>query len=149
VFRGRTAETVRRANRALRFLDQFPALLTARPPALVPAVGSSGTMWAVEAAVAARALADLGVDATVVNIGLPAISPRGFVQISQYLRDTIGAGGLPVPGILVELDPMLLSTKPPRGDVRFDPDQLRPRTAPMGDPAPGQLLGWSAAHFGT
>lgn len=107
-----------RANRAVAFLNAAPALLETSHKPLVLAFGSSGTMRAVDTAHGETVLRSLGQDLHLVNIGLPALTARGLARMARHLAETFGPGKLAA--VLHEFDPILLSTKPPKGDIDLD-----------------------------
>ncbi|MDJ0821578.1 MAG: amino acid adenylation domain-containing protein [Paracoccaceae bacterium] len=114
------ANQLGRANRALEFVRKAPAALDAATHPLVTAVGSSGTMRGLRGTVIRDLLRDQGDVRSVLMAGLPALNVRGITRICRYLRDISTDAGLRHDTILYELDPVIVSTKPPAGDIALD-----------------------------
>lgn len=113
--------TQRRANRAIQFVEKLPFVIQQEGAPLILAIGSSGIFrgFSVEVFDKLAALQDRPTRA--INVGLPAVNCRGFAQICRYVRDLCRARGIRLPMVIYELDPMLVSTIPPKGDVSLDP----------------------------
>lgn len=103
-----------RANRALQFIERFPAYLREHGAPDILCVGSSGTFRAIcppefEPAVA-------------LNAGFPAVNAAGMLMMCEFIRDQCLAAGVRVPLVIYEFDPMHISTTPPSGDINLGAD---------------------------
>lgn len=129
-----------RANRALAFLEKGPVFLKSAKDPLVLAFGSSGTMRGI----AGGALPDGS--GLLVNIGLPALTQVGLARMALHLADLCRE--LNVCAVLHELDPMLLSTVPPKGDIALD-ETLYTGAGLVRRNETGGELGWDPERAGT
>lgn len=111
-------EQIAIANRTLGFLQQFPSVVRQSDQRLILAFGSSGTMRAIDSRVAEKLLRNKHEPLHVINAGLPMISLRTLVRISQFITETCQSRK--IAGVLCELDPMHLSTVPPKVDIDLD-----------------------------
>lgn len=141
------ADRMVRANRAIAFLDAAPTVLKAGSPPLVLAYGSSGTMRAIDTAGGESALRARGHDLRLLNVGLPALTASGLARMARHLAGLLAPGR--VVAVLHEFDPVLLSVKPPKGDLDLDeaffaPGSLLRRARPA-----GHELDWSPDLRGT
>lgn len=145
-----TAATLR-ANRALQFIELFPAALRAADSPIIVAVGSSGVARAFDPPLFDDELAAAGHRIRSFNIGLPALDCAGLTRVARFIAEHCAdAGRTPVIAIY-ELDPMTISISPPRRavtltdadfaghgpsnhgvdpDFRWDPDTRGAMTAP-------------------
>jgi amino acid adenylation domain-containing protein len=103
-----------RANRALQFIERFPAYLAEHGAPDVLAVGSSGTFRAFCPGEFAPA--------TALNAGFPAVSAAGMQMMCEFIAKECAAANVRVPLIIYEFDPMHLSTTPPSGDINLGRD---------------------------
>lgn len=113
-----------RANRALHFIQRFPAYLAEHGAPDMLAVGSSGTFRAI-------CPDEFGAGRVVLNAGFPAINAAGMYRMCQFIRQQFDAANLRVPLILYELDPMHISTTPPRSDINLSPDFFSGNVLPL------------------
>ena len=113
-----------RANRALCFIRRFPQYLAERGAPDVLAVGSSGTF---------RAICPdaFGAGIVMLNAGFPAVSASGMQMLCSFIRQQCEKAQLRIPLIVYELDPMHLSTAPPRGDIDLGPDYFSGNVLPL------------------
>ena len=103
-----------RANRALQFIERFPAYLAEHGAPDVLAVGSSGIF---------RAFCPTEFEpAIALNAGFPAVSAAGMHMMCEFIKEQCVAANVRVPLIIYEFDPMHLSTTPPSGDINLGPD---------------------------
>ena len=113
-----------RANRALHFIQRFPAYLAEHGAPDMLAVGSSGTFRAI-------CPAEFGAGKVVLNAGFPAVNAAGMYRMCLFIKDQFEAANLRVPLILYELDPMHISTTPPRSDINLGPDFFSGNVLPL------------------
>jgi amino acid adenylation domain-containing protein len=106
-----------RANRALQFIQRFPKMLTMKKKPFVLVVGSSGVFRGFSPAHYDLSARELGHDIVSVNIGLPALTAAGIARIGEFIKSNCLDAGVKVPVVIYELDPMLLSVLPPKGDI--------------------------------
>jgi amino acid adenylation domain-containing protein len=112
-------DRTKRANRVFQFIERFPASLRAASKPLVLAVGSSGVFRAFSPDSFDRAAARHGFHCRSLNVGLPAIDCESISRVCQFIRRQCEAAGVRLPLAIYELDPMLLSTMPPAGDLKL------------------------------
>lgn len=112
-------DRTKRANRVFQFIERFPAALRASSRPLVLAVGSSGVFRAFSPDSFDRVAARYGFEARSLNVGLPAIDCESISRICQFIRHQCEAAGVRMPLAIYELDPMLVSTVPPSGDLKL------------------------------
>jgi amino acid adenylation domain-containing protein len=103
-----------RANRALQFIERFPAYLREHGAPDVLAVGSSGTLGAIYPPEFEPAV--------VLNAGFPSVNVSGMRMMCEFIRDQCRVAGVRVPVVIYEFDPMQVSTTPPSGDINLGPD---------------------------
>ncbi|MDJ0907200.1 MAG: non-ribosomal peptide synthetase [Woeseiaceae bacterium] len=103
-----------RANRALQFIERFPAYLAEHGAPDVLAFGSSGTFRAIVPAEFEPAVA--------INAGFPAVNAFGMRMMCEYIRTECEKARVRVPLVIYEFDPMQVSTTPPSGDINLGPD---------------------------
>ena len=113
-----------RANRALHFIQRFPAYLAAHGAPHLLAVGSSGTFRAI-------CPAEFGANVTVLNAGFPAVSAAGMHRLCTFIRRQCEQADVRIPLLVYELDPMHISTTPPRGDINLDADFFSGNVLPL------------------
>ena len=106
-----------RANRALRFVEDFPFLLEKTKSPLVLAVGSSGTFRGFEPSTFEDYAHQKNEIVSAVNIGLPALNCRGLTRICRFIRDQCSEKSLRARIIIYELDPMIVSPIPPTQEI--------------------------------
>ena len=111
-----------RANRALQFIERFPAYLAERGAPDVLAVGSSGMFRAFCPGEFENVAAERGDRVTALNAGFPAVSAAGMRMMCEFIRQQCEAANATVPLVLYEFDAMHLSTTPPSGDINLGPD---------------------------
>lgn len=113
-----------RANRALQFIERFPAYLEQHGAPDVLAVGSSGTFRAI-------CPDEFGDDVTVLNAGFPAVSAAGMEMMCRFIAGQCAANNVQVPLIIYEFDPMHVCTVPPSGDINLGPDFFNGGVVPL------------------
>ena len=121
-----------RVNRVFQFIDRFPKYLDTSEVPLALAVGSSGIFRAFNPKVFDAISRQHGVDIRSSNIGLPAIDMESIMLICKYIAEQCKSKKKKVSVIVYEIDPMLVSSLPPKGDVKLhahhfsgvDPAQL-------------------------
>jgi amino acid adenylation domain-containing protein len=111
-----------RANRALQFIERFPAYLAEQGPPDVIAVGSSCVFRAFYPPAFTEAAANHGADVTALNAGFPAVKLSGQTMLCEFIREQCVAAGVRLPVVVYEFDVMLASTQPPSGDINLGPD---------------------------
>lgn len=111
-----------RANRALQFIERFPAYLDEYGAPDVLAVGSSGMFRAFCPEEFEDAASAIGASVRTLNAGFPAVNASGMRMMCEFISSQCKRAGARVPLILYELDPMHLSTTPPSGDINLGPD---------------------------
>lgn len=111
-------QRIARKNRAITFLNNFPAVITKSQLPLILTFGSSGTMRGIDTHVAEVVAHQFGCRVKVLNVGLPALTSKGLARMSQFIVDTCKDAS--VFAVLHELDPMILSTLPPKGDIELE-----------------------------
>ena len=109
-----------RANRAIQFIEMFPRLLESNKHPLYLFVGSSGIFRSISPPVFNEVASKAGLDIRAVNIGLPAINCQGISDICEYIKKCCESFSVRPAHIVYELDPMLISTLPPKGDITID-----------------------------
>ncbi|MEM7431451.1 MAG: non-ribosomal peptide synthetase [Pseudomonadota bacterium] len=111
-----------RANRALTFIERFPAYLQNHGAPDVLAVGSSGTFRAFCPADFAAAAGESGRVVQSINAGFPAVNAHGMTLMCDFIRKCCVDAGARVPIIVYEFDPMHICTVPPSGDIGLGRD---------------------------
>lgn len=137
-----------RANRARMFVKEFPAFVRGASAPLMIAFGTSGTFRGFDTEQARAALRAAGLDMRVVNAGLPALSISSLARMARFVRDE--CAGARVGGVLHELDPMLVSVSPPKGEIDIDEAFFRvsaQETRPSGETV--EELTWSPVSGGS
>lgn len=113
-----------RANRVLQFIERFPAVVEPAPKPLVLAIGSSGVFRGFDPAVFDAAALSAGQEFRSFNAGLPAIDGKGIARVCRFIEQQCKARGVKLPLVIYELDPMLVSTIPPTGDLELTEDHF-------------------------
>ena len=108
-----------RANRALQFIERFPAALQSGAPPVV-AVGSSGLFRGFDPVEFAAVSVAQGPKIRALNIGLPAIDIAGLASIAEFIAQECTKAEIRLPLAIWEFDPMHVSISPPSGDMAFD-----------------------------
>lgn len=129
IFRDLAPSMVGRAQRTFEFIDAIPEIVRESKKPIVLAFGSSGTMRGFRADVADCEAATLGLSVTTLSAGLPGISVQGLSRICRYIADTCRAENVKLAGVLYELDPMMVSTQPPTGDIMLAEAQFSGATS--------------------
>ena len=111
-----------RANRALQFIERFPAFLAEQGPPDVIIVGSSCVFRAFHPTAFTQAAAEHGANVTAINAGFPGINMSGQTMLCEFIREQCLAAGVRLPVVVYEFDLMLASTRPPSGDINLGPD---------------------------
>ena len=106
-----------RANRASDFVHSIPDLLCGYEERLILVLGSSGTLRGIRTDAAELEAKKYGELFKVINAGLPAINVKGLSRIAQHVAQSCKDLNVTLGGVLYELDPMLVCTKPPKGDI--------------------------------
>ncbi len=140
------AERMRRANRALAFVRGFPGVVTRSRAPLLLAFGSSGTMRAIDTGAAQDAAGAQALDCRVINAGLPALTSAGLARMARFVAETVE--GAEVAMVLHELDPILVSTVPPKGDVELDEAIYSGAASLRATPATASEFDWTAQSGG-
>lgn len=120
-----------RANRVLQFIARFPAVVREGGRPLVAVVGSSGAFRAFVPQQFDAAAARHGLDWRSLNIGLPAIDCESITRICHFIRQQCEEAGVRVPLAIYELDPILLSSVPPKGDIQLVDAHFQPGLATL------------------
>lgn len=113
-----------RANRALHFIERFPAYLGEHGAPDVLAVGSSGTFRAI-------CPTEFGNGIVALNAGFPAVSAAGMTMLCDFIRTECELAQVRVPIVIYEFDPMHISTTPPSGDINLGPDFFTGNVLPL------------------
>ncbi len=118
-----------RAVRAAQFAKRFPCYVKHRASLgdgerMSLLVGSSGIFRGLSTTAFDARASIHGLDVKSVNIGLPAISCDGLATVSEFIRDVCVEAGIRATLSIVELDPMHISTLPPKGDIAFSKEWL-------------------------
>jgi acyl carrier protein len=137
-----------RANRILQFVDSFPKLLSSCDKELVIAIGSSGVFRGISPKEIEHEAARLGRPITCINAGFPAINLGSIKLICDYVRQCCEEQNVRVPAILYELDPMHISTLPPRRELRITKDYFSGRIKSDRNAHYGTEFEWSTQHRG-
>ncbi|NIS91390.1 MAG: amino acid adenylation domain-containing protein [Woeseiaceae bacterium] len=111
-----------RANRALQFIERFPAFLAEHGATDVIIVGSSCVFRAFYPPAFTQAAMKHGANVTALNAGFPAVNISGQTMLWEFVRDQCLAAGVRFPLVVYEFDVMLASTRPPSGDIDLGPD---------------------------
>ncbi len=111
-----------RANRALQFIERFPAYLAEQGAPDVIIVGSSCVFRALYPPAFIQAAAAHGANVTAINAGFPAVNISGQTMLWEFVREKCLAAGVRLPIVVYEFDVMLASTRPPSGDINLGPD---------------------------
>lgn len=119
VFEGLSPAKVRRANRAIEFVQALPNLLKSAEKPVLLVLGSSGTLRGFRADVAEAEAQEFGQSLQIFNAGLPAISVEGFTRICEHIASVCQAEKVTLAGVIYEMDPMIVSTQPPKGDIQL------------------------------
>ncbi len=117
----------RRANRALQFIERFPAYIATEQTPTVMVIGSSGAYRALDPRTFESEACKAGHEVRCLNVGLPAISCAGISEVCRFVRDSCKAANVRLPVTVYELDPMHISTLPPKGDLALTSDHLTGR----------------------
>lgn len=107
-----------RAMRALDFLDHYPAWAQTGAP-IVPFVGSSGFMRAIDPSVIEATAKAHGAQIRAANVGMAMLTVTGIAEFCEFLRDTARAQGQRFPLSVLEMEIMQLSIMPPAGDIEI------------------------------
>ncbi len=105
-----------RANRVMQFIEQIQKVVVQDEP-VVLAIGSSGIFWGFDPSLFDHLAAEAGHRFTAYNVGLPAIDSQGIARICRFVKEQFLAAGVRLPLAVYELDPMLISVIPPKGEL--------------------------------
>jgi len=136
-----------RANRALQFIERFPAAVVDGPSVL--ALGSSGTFRGFSPEAFCREAAALGQDLRALNAGLPGVDAAGLSSIADFVARTCTERGSRLPLSIWEFDPMLVSIAPPPGDIAFGPEYFSGRMRSRASGALSAEFEWSPERCGS
>ncbi|WP_264214769.1 non-ribosomal peptide synthetase [Leisingera thetidis] len=137
-----------RGQRAINFIETFPALVRAADKPLALFAGSSGFLRGISSQdIEARAAAH-GLEICAANAGIGALSVEGIAQLCEFTRDTLKAAGKRLHWGVAELDPMHLSVLPPAGDLEIVQDYLAGRIKAPAAGGGGDSL-WTLETRGT
>lgn len=136
-----------RANRAIEFVQKFPGITSSADTSLLLAVGSSGIVRGFNAEHFHQLSIQNKEEIRTLNIGLPALNCRGITRICKYIRDTSIANNCRPNIIIYELDPMLISTLPPKGDIEL-PESVFNGTNELANPDLAADFKWSPESYG-
>lgn len=137
-----------RTNRAIQFIERFPKVISSGGPPIVLAVGSSGTLRAIDPKIIEDDAALQGVTVRALNVGLPAITPGGLMLVCRFIREQCQAADVRLPLVLYEFDPMHVSTTPPSGDISLGPEFFEGKVAPRTSTSLAREFEWAPDQGG-
>lgn len=108
-----------RAMRAVDFLDKFPKFLRHAQDEMVPFIGSSGFMRAIDPEVIRERAAHNGTRIQPVNIGMAMLSNKGIAEFCDFVAKQAETASVRFPISVLELEPLQLSVLPSAGDIEI------------------------------
>lgn len=138
-----------RALRAVDFLEKFPAFLGQAGPRLLPFIGSSGFMRALDCTTIDQTLNKAGIEVRSANIGMAMLSNAGICEFCAHVASLARQRGIGLPLAVLEMELLQLSVLPPAGDIEvlsaFKAGHYQGVVPKRGDPD----TGWDSSLSGS